>query len=362
MMHTVHTVIAGLVVFGIVVFVHEMGHYLAARWRGVQVDVFSIGFGPALTSWQDRVGTKWQISLLPLGGYVKLHGFENRPDAPAEEGDENAFNRKSVLSRALVTVAGPVFNFLLTIILFVVLLSCFGKPEAKPDIGSLAANGAASRAGLKLGDEITKLDGHRILSIGDIQTQVAAHPGAVMQVSVMREGKELELPVTLDRLTQDGHEVGRLGVGFMLKHGAPLPVYKAIPAAFGQTWDMCANMLEGIWQIVSGQRSAKQLSGTIGIIHMSGQAVDYGMASAIGFVALLSLNLGLINLFPVPMLDGGHLLFYGCEAILGRPLSERTQGYALQFGLLLVVALFVFSTVNDLRGLGVFHWLFTHRG
>ncbi|MCX5615495.1 RIP metalloprotease RseP [Bombella sp. TMW 2.2559] len=361
-MHSLQSIIAGLVVFGIVVFIHELGHYLAARWRGVQVTVFSIGFGPALTSWKDRAGTRWQISLLPLGGYVKLHGFENRPDAPREEGDENAFNRKSVLSRAIVTVAGPVFNFLLTILLFVVLLSCFGRPEARPDIGTLAPDGAAMKAGLQVGDEIQRLNGHHILSIGDIQAQVAAHPGEVMKIGFLRKGQAGELPVTLDRIQQGGHDVGRLGVGFAVSHSAPLPVYKAVPAAIGQTWDMCGNMLEGIWQIITGQRSARQLSGTIGIIHMSGQAVDYGVASALGFVALLSLNLGLLNLFPVPMLDGGHLLFYACEAIRGRPLSERTQGYALQAGLFLVAALFIFSTVNDLRGLGVFHWLFAHGG
>lgn len=361
-MHSLQTILAGLVVFGIVVFVHEFGHYIAARWRGVQVDVFSIGFGPALTSWKDKAGTSWQLSLFPLGGYVKMRGFENRSDAPVEEGDENAFNRKSVLSRAIITVAGPVFNFILTILLFVILFSCFGRPEIRSDISTLAAGGAAEKAGLMLGDKIQKLDGRQILNVGDLQAQIAAHPGETVHLGIVRHDQIQDVPVTLERFEQAGHTVGRLGVGFTLTRAAPLPIYKAVPAAFAKTWQICKQVVETLWQIITGQRSARQLSGTIGIVQMSGQAVDYGLASSLAFIAMLSANLGLFNLFPVPMLDGGHLLFYACEAVRGRPLSEKIQGYALQVGLLLVGALFIFSTFNDLSGFGFFHRLFSHGG
>lgn len=359
-MHSIENIIIGILVLSVVVFVHELGHYLAARWRHIKVDVFSIGFGPALTSWHDRAGTRWQLSLLPLGGYVKLHGFESAADSNVQVEDSESFHNKPVLSRALVTVMGPVFNFIFTIVIFTGLFSFYGHPEIRPDVQELVSNGAAQKAGIQVGDHITALNGHTILGAPDLQAQIMAHPGENVTVGVLRNGQSLTLPVILGEEEQGEHKIGRLGIGFKVIAGQALPLYKAVPMAFEQTWDLCTKVLQSIWQIISGQRSAKQLSGTIGIIHTSGEVAHYGVVSLLSFVAAISTSLGLFNLFPIPMLDGGHLIFYLMEAVRGRPVPERVQGYALQFGLSLVLVLFLFTFYNDLRNLGIFHWLFSH--
>ncbi|MXV44095.1 RIP metalloprotease RseP [Saccharibacter sp. 17.LH.SD] len=356
-MHSFENIIVGILILSFVVFVHEMGHYLAARWRHIQVDVFSIGFGPSLFSWHDRVGTRWQLSLLPLGGYVKLHGFES--PVSSDDVDEESFHKKPLLSRAIVTVMGPVFNFILTIVVFSVLFSLYGQPEVKPDIQQVVSGGAADKAGLHVGDHLTRLNGHDVLGAADLQAQIMAHPGEKVTVGLMRQGKELDIPVTLDAVTEGKRQIGRLDIGFAISPGHALPIYKAIPHAFTQTGKLCVDQLKAIWQIVSGQRSAKQLSGTIGIIQASGQVVHYGLASLLFFVAMISASLGLFNLFPIPMLDGGHLVMYAFEAVRGRPVPEQVQGYALQIGLTLVLALFLFTGYNDLGRLGLFRWLFS---
>lgn len=359
-MHSIENIIIGILVLSVVVFVHELGHYLAARWRHVKVDVFSIGFGPALTSWHDRAGTRWQLSLLPLGGYVKLHGFEGAVQSDTESDDTESFHKKPVLSRALVTVMGPVFNFVFTIIIFTGLFSFYGQPEVRPDVQEIVRDGAAQKAGLQVGDHLTTLNGHAILGAPDLQAQIMAHPGEKVSVGITRNGQALILPVNLEEETQAGHKVGRLGVAFNVVPGKAMPFYKAVPMAFERTWDLCTKVLQSVWQIISGQRSAKQLSGTIGIIHASGEVAHYGVASFLAFVAAISTSLGLFNLFPIPMLDGGHLVFYCAEAVRGRPVSERVQGYALQVGLSLVLVLFLFTLYNDLGNLGALHWLFAH--
>lgn len=377
-MHSFYTILDGLLVFGVIVFIHELGHYLAARWRGIKVDVFSIGFGPALCSWHDRVGTRWQLSLLPLGGYVKLYGFEKKPGAQDDvtantrtEGEidrinvlgvdisgaeSGSFHNQPLLSRILVTVMGPAFNIGLTILLFIILLCLYGQPEIRPDISAVMPGSPADKAGLHIGDALQSVDGQKILGVPDFQAQIASHPAQNVQLGFTRQGQTMTLPVMLGSVQAGGKVIGQLGVGFSVVQSGKLPLYRAVPQAFAQTWAMTGQIFEGVWQIISGQRSARQLTGTIGIIHMSGQAASYGLASLLSFIAMLSLNLGLVNLLPIPMLDGGHLLFYAAEAIRGRPLPEKAQNYALQAGVLFVVFLFLFSSYNDLSHLGVFHW------
>lgn len=305
-MHALFNIVVGLLVFGLVVFVHEFGHFIAARWRGVPVSVFSIGFGPKLCSWHDRYGTRWQLSLLPLGGYVKLEGagLEENPLPPEEEAaaaaDPDSYQNQSLLTRSLVTVMGPAFNFLFAILLFAVLYSFYGRPEVKPDVAMVAPESAAAQAGLEKGDHLLALDGHRILSVPDFQAQIAAHPDARVELGLERDGHVLTLPVTLQSVTEGTHQIGRLGIGFAVSPAKPLPVWKAIPAGIVETWDMSCQVVQTIWQMITGQRNPNQLAGTIGIINMSGQAAHYGVASLLFFIAMLSANLGLLNLFPGP--------------------------------------------------------------
>lgn len=359
-MHSLYDIAVGLLVFGVIVFVHEMGHYLAARWCRIRVDVFSIGFGPALCKWKDRVGTDWQLSAVPLGGYVKLHGFEGDASPEHPEGNPEAFHSKPVWARALVTVMGPVFNIVLTILLFVVIFSLFGRPEIKPEVSMVAPHSPAEQAGLQKGDNFIRFNGKKILGAADLQSLIASHPGETVTLGIVRENQPKDISVTLADLAQGEKHYGQLGIGFAAMQASPMPVYKAIPSAIEGTGKLFTQIFESLWQIVSGQRSPRQLAGTIGIIAMSGQAADNGMASLLFFIAMLSANLGLINLFPIPMLDGGHLLFYGVEAIRGKPLSMKVREIALQTGLMLVIALFLYTAYNDVRGLGLLKWLGSH--
>ncbi|KXV65332.1 RIP metalloprotease RseP [Gluconobacter oxydans] len=356
------TILAYVLILGILVFIHELGHYLAARWRGVKVDTFSIGFGPALHRWHDRSGTEWRISAIPLGGFVKPHGFEGPEDATDEQKAAwipgRTFHDKPVGSRAIVILMGPVFNFIFAILAFTVLFAVVGKPEIHGDISQVTAGSPADRAGVKPGDVITRIGNTHILGAEDVMATVASHPGQQTVLGIHRGTEDLSLPVTLDTLKNGGHDMGSLGVAFALSRGRPVSLPSAFIMGMQETWDKSVMTLQGVWQILSGQRSAKELGGTIRIAQLSGQVASYGLASIISFMALLSINLGLINLFPIPVLDGGRLVFYVCEAIRGRPVSRRVQEVSMQVGMALIGALFLFSTVNDLTNIGLFHWLF----
>ena len=359
------TILAYVLILGVLVFIHELGHYLAARWRGVKVETFSIGFGPALRRWHDKSGTEWRLSAIPLGGYVKPHGFEGPDDATDEQKAAwipgRTFHDKPVGSRALVIVMGPVFNFLFAIVAFTLLFATVGKPQLRGDISQVVAGSAAEKAGVKTGDVITRIGSLPISGPEDVMGTVAARPGAETTLEVRRNGQDLRLPVTIGSVKAGSHPTGVLGVGFAASPGKPVSPIKAAVMGVQETWTMSVRTLQGVWQIISGQRSARELGGTIRIAQISGQVASYGMASIVSFMALLSINLGLINLFPIPVLDGGRLIFYAVEAIKGRPVSRRVQEVSMQVGMALIGALFLFSTVNDLTNLGLFHWMF-HAG
>lgn len=359
------TIIAYVLILGILVFIHELGHYLAARWRGVKVETFSIGFGPALRRWYDKSGTEWRLSAIPLGGYVKPHGFEGPDDATDEQKAAwipgRTFHDKPVGSRALVIVMGPVFNFLFAIVAFTLLFATVGKPELRNDISQVVAGSAAEKAGVKTGDVITRIGSLSIAGPEDVMGTVASHPNDTTTLGIRRNGTDLTLPVTIGAVKGGSHATGVLGVGFAVSPGHPVSPVKAAVMGVQETWTMSVRTLQGVWQILSGQRSPKELGGTIRIAQMSGQVASYGMASIVSFMALLSINLGLINLFPIPVLDGGRLIFYAVEAIKGRPVSRRVQEVSMQVGMALIGALFLFSTVNDLTNIGLFHWMF-HTG
>jgi regulator of sigma E protease len=354
----VRTVGAFVLVLGVLVFIHELGHYLAARWRGVHVEAFSIGFGRPIVTWTDRVGTQWRLCWLPLGGYVKLHGQE-RPEDVSDEVRANwqpgrTFHTKSVLSRAIVVAAGPVANFLLAIILFSVLFSLQGEP-GDPVVQSVLPNSAAMSAGLREGDRIVAIDDRKIASFEDIVHIVSVSPAKAMTLSVQHDGVQRSVPVVAGSVDDGaGGKLGVLGITGALRPVGPVG---AVVDGITHTYDVAAQTLIGVGQIISGQRGTDGLGGPLKIAQLSGQVAQHGFASMISFIALLSVNLGLINLFPIPILDGGHLVFYFLEALRGRPLPPRAQEYGFRAGLALIACLFVFVTWNDLTSFGLFRWV-----
>lgn len=348
------------------VFVHELGHYLVARRNGVRVEVFSIGFGPELFGWRDRVGTRWKISAIPLGGYVKMFGDADASSMPGEQlttmtEAEKAvsFHHKRLPQRAAVVAAGPIANFLFAIVVFAAMFATVGQPFTPPQVAEVDAGTAAAAAGVKPGDTILAIDGHHIDRFEDIQQAVAFNTGTPIRLLIKRDGQEVTIDVT-PRVTEftdrfgDKHSMGLLGI----RRTGGADYVKLDPAtavwhATTYTWDLTAGTLKAVWQMIIGVRASDELSGPVGIVRMSGQVAQGGFLPLLGFAALLSVNLGLINLFPIPVLDGGHLLFYAAEAIRGRPLGQRAQEYGFRLGLALVMMLMVFATWNDLVRLKV---------
>jgi regulator of sigma E protease len=359
--------LAFVFILSVVVFFHEFGHYLAARRAGVRVEVFSLGFGPELWGWNDRSGTRWRVSLLPLGGYVKMFGEsplaelsddkanaqERVVAAMTPEEKAVAFIHKSLPRRAGVVAAGPVANFVLAWLVLAVLFVVVGRPFTPPEVGTVSPGSAAEAAGLAPGDVFVKVGGESISRFEDVQRIVRVSPDTPLSIVVRRNGTDITVTATPRRSTLTDNfgnrqEVGLLGVSRGGRDFAKLSPGEAVVAAGEETYEVTIGTLQAVGQIVSGQRPADELGGPIRIAQMSGQAAQSGVADVFWFLAVLSINLGLINLFPVPLLDGGHLLFYGIEALRGRPLSERAVEYGFRVGLGLVVTLFLFVTYQDL--------------
>jgi regulator of sigma E protease len=361
------TLVSFAIVLGVLVFVHEMGHYLAARWRGVHVEAFSIGFGQSLARWTDRRGTVWKLAWIPLGGYVKLHGLERPQDATAEERaawqDGRTFHEKSVWSRMIVIAAGPVANFVLAAVLFIGLFMVVGKPLSEPVIGKIMPHTVAASANLKPGDVIESIAGVPVKTFPDVQRQIAPNPGRDVPIVVLRGHDIIILRLTIGS-TPDGHGGTRGVLGIM--EGEPafkrLGPVDAVTQGLAETWSVGRETLNGLWQIVAHRTGLSQLGGPLRIASLSGQVAALGVASLISFIAVLSVNLGLINLFPIPVLDGGHLLFYVAEVIRGRPISARAQEYGFRAGFALLLCLFVFATWNDINQLGFVRWVTQHVG
>ena len=359
-----------LVVLTILVFVHELGHYLAARRNKVLVEVFSIGFGPEIYGWTDRVGTRWKIGAIPLGGYVKMFGEEDTIEDEdgerplTEEEKAVSFHHKRLTQRAAVVAAGPVANFLFAIVVLAVLFSIAGNPMSLAGIGKIQPDSAAAEAGLEVGDRIAAIDGEAITWFEDLRRVVSANPGARLTLDIVRGGSELKVTATPKRHTVDEgsggtREIGLLGVTpdpaqtAYQRHNPLTATWMAMEWSAGLT----VRILSYLGQVITGSRGTDELGGPLRIAQLSGQMAQGGLISLITFMAALSINLGLINLFPIPMLDGGHLVFYVAEAIRGRPLGPRAQEYGFRFGLILVLLIMILATWNDLVHLRVFEYI-----
>ncbi len=364
-----------LVLLTPLVFVHELGHFLVARWCGVRVEVFSIGFGRELFGFTDRYGTRWKFSLLPLGGFVRMFGqapneLEGGEKAVAMSSDEKAvsFMHKSVGRRAAIVAAGPAANFIFAIVVLTALYWGFGKQFISPVIDEVSDGSAAQEAGLLPGDKILALNGRRISTFEEVADFIQINLDQPLQVNIERNGAEQTITATPKIIVQKdimGHDVRSARLGVVSKSGGPMVKLGPVDAAHEAvtyTYTKTIDMLRGLWQMISGVRPASEIGGVLRIATVSGAVAEIGLYELTIFAVLLSLNLGLINLFPVPMLDGGHLAYYAVEAVRGRPLTEGAQEWGLKIGLAMVLSLMLFATWNDLVYLKVvdyFHWLFT---
>ena len=346
------TLIAFALVLGVLVFVHELGHYLAARWRGVHVDAFSIGFGRPLWRRTDRRDTEWRLGWLPLGGYVKLHGQEVPEETDAATRASwrpgQTFHEKPVLDRAIVVAAGPVANYLLAVLLFAGLYMTVGQPASNTAVGAVVEGSAAARGGLRAGDEILALDGERVARFEQVQRHVQPRAGRPIELRVARDGGERTLTVTPDAREGPQGPVGVLGIQGGAVRYERLGPLAALATGASQTVDVTWQSLTSIAEMLAGQRSARDLGGPIKIAEVSGEAASLGLAPLVTLMALLSVSLGLLNLFPIPILDGGHLVFYAAEAIRGRPLPPKAQEYGYRAGFALLATLFVLVSWNDI--------------
>jgi regulator of sigma E protease len=358
-------IIPFLFVLTIVVFFHELGHFLVARWAGVKVLTFSLGFGPELAGFNDRHGTRWKISAIPLGGYVKFFGDESEASTPSsealasmtEEERKGSFHHKKVGPRAAIVAAGPIANFILAIVIFTALFTFFGKPSTTAQVDAVEKDSVAAAAGFQRGDVVTAIDGNVIGSFSDMQRFVSIRPGEKLTFTVKRGDSTLQLQGTPElREVKDAfgnvHRLGVLGITRSTNPGDVLTerVNPATALWLGvkETWFVVDRTLAYIGGVFSGREAADQVGGPLRIAQISGQVATFGVAALFHLAAVLSISIGLLNLFPVPLLDGGHLLFYMVEAVRGRPLSERAQEMGFRIGLGLVLMLMVFATYNDI--------------
>jgi regulator of sigma E protease len=354
-----------LFVLSLVVFFHELGHFLIARWCGVRILVFSIGFGPEIVGFNDRYGTRWKISAIPLGGFVKFFGDDNAASVPDKDRlasmdareRTQSFMFQPVAKRAAIVVAGPLANFLLAVVIFAGVFMLYGKQTMSARVDSVQPGSAAADAGFKPGDLVVAINGHAVDSFAEMQRLVGASAGEPLAVTVDRDGAQLVLTATpaLKEVKDNFGNVQRVGILGISRSMAPedLKLHPVAPPqavwlAMQETWSVIDRTLSYIGGVIAGREAANQLGGPIRIAQMSGQVASFGFVPLIQLAAVLSVSIGLLNLFPIPLLDGGHLLFYIIEGIRGRPLSERAQEVGFRIGLAIVLMLMIFATFNDI--------------
>jgi regulator of sigma E protease len=355
-----------LFVLTIVVFFHELGHFLIARWAGVKVLTFSLGFGPELAGFNDRHGTRWRISAVPLGGYVKFFGDDSEASTPdleslgtmtAEE-QAGSFHHKKVGPRAAIVAAGPIANFLLAILIFAGMALYFGKPSSTPRVDVIQADSAAASAGFQVGDIVISIDGTAIESFADMQRIVSTNAGNKLTFRVKRDDNVVTLTAVpalkeMKDVFGNSHKIGVLGIQYTPqpsdpKSATPVGFVESLKIGVEQVWFIIDGTFKFVGSLFVGAGSTGDLGGPLRIAQLSGQAASLGFQFLLQLCAALSVSIGLLNLFPVPLLDGGHLLFYSVEAVRGRPLSPRAQEMGARIGLGLVLMLMVFVTYNDI--------------
>jgi regulator of sigma E protease len=357
-------IIPFLFIITLIVFFHELGHYLAGRWCGVRITTFSIGFGPELFGVNDKHGTRWRFALIPLGGYVKFLGDLNAASQPDEEGssrltpDERAvsFPAQSLWKRAVIVAAGPAASFILAIMIFSATVYTYGRVVIIPRVDAVLAESAAEEGGLKAGDVVLSIDGSNIESFSDLQRVVALSPGVPLALEVDRLGEIVRLEVTprLKSVTSPlgTHRVGQLGVS-VSRDPASIEIKREgllSSIAWGciETWRVVDGTVRYLSGLFAGRTTADQLSGPVGIAKMSGEAAKLGFGALLMLAALMSASIGFINLLPIPMLDGGHLAFYLYEAIRGKALNATAMEWSFRVGFGLVVALTLFTLYLDI--------------
>ncbi|MAU21147.1 MAG: RIP metalloprotease RseP [Martelella sp.] len=360
-------IVAFIVAISFLVFFHELGHYLVGRWCGIRILAFSLGFGPEIVGRTDRHGTRWKLCAIPLGGYVRFYGDEDvasRPDFKGletlpEEERARTLNGAALWKRAATVAAGPIANFLLAITIFAVIFMVYGRAVSDPVVGEVTPDSPAAAAGVQPGDVMAALDGQPIDTFDAVVRYISVRPGVPVVLTVERNGAPVDLTVVPERVeTEDRFgnemELGRIGVvgtrdsgNFRVERYGPVA---AIGQGALQSWHIVVSTYDYIVNVFAGRMKADQIGGPVRVATMAGQMASLGIVAFANFAAILSVSVGLFNLLPVPMLDGGHLMFYAIEAVRGRPLSARVQEFAFRIGLFLVLALMVFATWNDTIG------------
>lgn len=358
-----------IVIISIIVFIHEFGHYIVAKWCGVRIEAFSIGFGPELCGFYDKSGTRWKFCAVPMGGYVQMFGDADAASSPDNKGlktlspeeQKLTLHGKNLWQKSAIVSAGPIANFILAIVILTGFIMVYGITTTSPEISQVVENSAAAQAGLEKGDVIIAIDGSEIKSFNDIQNIISINTGTEVNIRINRNGEEQSIPVTpriIESKDVFGNDVKRALLGVQsapsnssLVERETLTFFPAVFEATKQTYTIAASNLRAIGQIVVGQRSFKDMGGPVKIAKYSGQAAAMGLQMVLWLMAVISISLGLINLFPIPMLDGGHLLFYLIEAIKGEALAEKYQEYSLKVGMVFILGLAGIVTANDIIGL-----------
>lgn len=358
------TVLFFILALGPLIFVHELGHYLVGRWCGVKADEFSIGFGREIAGWTDRRGTRWKVGWMPLGGYVRFAGDMNAASTPSDEWKalperERAitFQAQPLGRRALIVAAGPVANFLLAIAIFMGIFGAYGELRTPAVVGAVQQGSAAAVAGFRAGDRIVSINGRNVDQFFDVAAYVELRPSQALSFAIERDGRRFALMATpkedllVDRFGNTTRR-GLLGISSTRPERVALGLTEIPGAAIRHTFNIVQSMVDGIGEIVMGRRSVKELGGPLMIAKYSGQTATLGFVVFLSFMAMISINLGFINLLPIPMLDGGHLLFYAVEAVTRKPVPPAAQEWAFRGGFMALMGLMLFVTVNDLSSFG----------
>ena len=359
-----HNLISFICIISLIVFIHELGHFLVARWCGVKVEEFSIGFGRELLHRTDKKGTRWKLCLLPFGGYVKMFGDRNGASVPDNEAikkmtkadKKKSFLGKNVWQRMAIVAAGPIFNFLLAILIFTILLKQNGLNTALPIVDEVLPESSAFEAGLQKGDKILEINSSKISDFDELRSIISISAERELLFKIERDSKVFEIKITpRSQLRQDmfGENVkmGTLGVTASAIVSKDLNLAQSFVEANKQVYKASMSIFQVLGELVVGKRSVEELGGPIKIAKYSGKTVEMGWQVVFWFMAMISINLGVMNLLPVPVLDGGHLFFYLIEAIRGKPLSQKVQNFCFQVGFALILSLMILTTINDVRGL-----------